>query len=87
VCIPLNHDLSKDLPVAKEDAQTCNESLVLRKTAGLKSDSDEHYQYANGKQTVRGDDLMDQSLCSCSKTLPPASHNDGSNYPTPSETA
>jgi hypothetical protein len=30
------------------------------------------------KQTVRGDDSMDQSLYSC---------NDGSNYPTPSETA
>jgi hypothetical protein len=30
---------------------------------------------------------MDQSLCSCSKTLPPALHNDGSDYPTPSEIA
>jgi hypothetical protein len=40
VCIPSNHDLSKDFPVAKRHAQSCNESLVLRKTAGLKSDSD-----------------------------------------------
>jgi hypothetical protein len=34
VCIPSNHDLSKDLSVAKRHAQTFNESLVLGKTAG-----------------------------------------------------
>jgi hypothetical protein len=87
VCIPSNYDLSKDLPVAKEHAQKCNEFLVLQKTASLKSDSDKDYQHTNGKQTVRGDDSMDQTLCSCSKTLPSASHNDGSNYPSPSEIA
>jgi hypothetical protein len=87
VCIPSNHDLSKDLSVAKRHAQTCNESLVPRKTAGLKSDSDKHYQCANKKQTVREDDSMDQSMCSCGKTLPPASHNDGSNHPTLSKAA
>jgi transposase InsO family protein len=85
VCIHPNHDRAKALPGAKGHAQTCEEPLVLRTTAGL--DADRRIQLDIEKKTVRGDDPMDQSLCSCSKPLPPASHLDGICSPNPGDTA
>jgi hypothetical protein len=88
VCIHPNHDRAKALPGARGHAQTCGRPLVLRsEAAGLESDSRNTIRLTIEKKTVRGDNPMDLSLCSCSKPLPPASHLDGPDLPNPSDTA
>jgi hypothetical protein len=70
VCIHPNHDRAKALPGARGHAQICGRPLVLRsEAAGLESDCRNTIRLTIEKKAVRGDNPMDQSLCSCSKPL------------------
>jgi transposase InsO family protein len=87
VCIHPNHDRAKALPGAKGHAQTCDRPLVLRsEAAGLDADSGTNNNIE--QNAVRGDDSKNQSLCLCSKTLPPGPHLEETLHPpNPGETA